>query len=155
MQAARKCVNAFIFSSRVSGTLISKRFTKKENSMEDTRKIKEAAEEWVRSFDRIPQNIILKLYMSGDNIIEITPPVTEARDTLLPMWGSMWTFSDSADCWWLEDEKHLQAMADCGFRIYEQEDFGYFFGIDGMGYDFYDAHWIPLYKARGLKWHCN
>lgn len=21
------------------------------------------------------------------------------------------------------------------------------------GYDFYEAHWIPLYEARGLKWH--
>lgn len=45
-------------------------------------------------------------------------------------------------------------MADCGFRIYESDDFGgYIFGIDGAGYDFYDAHWIPLYKARGLRWH--
>lgn len=44
-------------------------------------------------------------------------------------------------------------MADCGFRIYEQEDLGYVFGIDGAGYDFYSEHWIPLYKARGLHWH--
>lgn len=44
-------------------------------------------------------------------------------------------------------------MADCGFRIYEQEDYGYIFGIDGAGYDFYDEHWCPLYKARGLRWH--
>ena len=21
------------------------------------------------------------------------------------------------------------------------------------GYDFYENHWIPLYKARGLQWH--
>ena len=40
-----------------------------------------------------------------------------------------------------------------GFRIYESEEFGYFFGIDGAGYNFYDSHWIPLYDARGLKWH--
>lgn len=26
-------------------------------------------------------------------------------------------------------------------------------GIDGAGYDFYEAHWIPLYEARGLHWH--
>ena len=25
--------------------------------------------------------------------------------------------------------------------------------IDGAGYDFYESHWIPLYKARGLQWH--
>ena len=25
--------------------------------------------------------------------------------------------------------------------------------MDGCGYDFYLEHWVPLYKARGLKWH--
>ena len=67
------------------------------------------------------------------------------------MWGTMWQFSDSCDNWWLEN--HLNEMADCGFRIYESDEFGYFFGIDGAGYDFYEAHWIPLYNKRGLQWH--
>ena len=31
--------------------------------------------------------------------------------------------------------------------------FGYIFGIDGAGYDFYEDHWIPLYKERGIQWH--
>lgn len=44
-------------------------------------------------------------------------------------------------------------MADCGFRVYKQEDYEYIFGIDGAGYDFYESHWCPLYKARGLHWH--
>lgn len=26
-------------------------------------------------------------------------------------------------------------------------------GIDGAGYNFYEAHWLPLYNARGLQWH--
>lgn len=78
------------------------------------------------------------------------------RDSYLPMWGTMWAFSESIDNDWLSGEfgeGGLQKMADCGFRIYEQEDYGYIFGIDGAGYDFFEAHWIPLYKARGLKWH--
>ena len=75
------------------------------------------------------------------------------RDGFLPMWGMLWAFGDSIDNWWLEEKGGLQAMADCGFRIYEQEDYGYIFGIDGAGYDFYEQHWIPLYKARGLQWH--
>lgn len=75
------------------------------------------------------------------------------RDDYLPMWGTMWTCNDSIDDEWLERDGNLQKMADCGFRIYEQEDLGYIFGIDGAGYDFYQEHWIPLYKARGLKWH--
>jgi hypothetical protein len=71
----------------------------------------------------------------------------------LPMWGTMWSFGDSADDYWIGEMGGLQIMANCGFRIYEQEDFGYVFGIDGAGYDFYESHWIPLYKARGLLWH--
>lgn len=71
----------------------------------------------------------------------------------LPMWGTMWSFGDSVDEWWLENKNGLKLMSECGFRIYHSEKYGYFFGIDGAGYDFYEAHWIPLYKARGLKWH--
>ena len=73
----------------------------------------------------------------------------------LPMWGTMWSFGDSIDEWWLENKNGLKLMSECGFRIYYSEKYGYFFGIDGAGYDFYEAHWIPLYKARGLKWHEN
>lgn len=75
------------------------------------------------------------------------------RQDVLPMWGTLWSFGDSLDNYWLENLGGIQIMADCGFRIYEQEDYGYIFGIDGAGYSFYDEHWIPLYKARGLKWH--
>ena len=77
-------------------------------------------------------------------------------DGWLPMWGTMWTFGESIDEEWANGQylgSHLQEMADCGFRIYEQEDLGIVFGIDGAGYDFYEQHWIPLYKARGLHWH--
>lgn len=75
------------------------------------------------------------------------------RDDALPMWGTMWSFGDSVDDWWLENGNGIEIMSECGFRIYESNEFGYFFGIDGAGYNFYDAHWIPLYKARGLQWH--
>lgn len=71
----------------------------------------------------------------------------------LPMWGTMWSFGDSCDNWWLEEDDGIKKMSECGFRIYENEEFGYFFGIDGAGYDFYSEHWLPLYKARGLQWH--
>jgi len=27
---------------------------------------------------------------------------------------------------------------------------GVFLGVNGMGYDFYEAHWIPLYKIFGV-----
>lgn len=78
------------------------------------------------------------------------------RDDGLPMWGTMWAFHENLDNDWLSGkygENGLQLMADCGFRVYESEDYGYLFGIDGAGYDFYEQHWCPLYKARGLHWH--
>lgn len=71
----------------------------------------------------------------------------------VPMWGTMWSFDDNADYYWMTDMGGLQKMAECGFTIIESEEFGYFFGIDGAGYNFYEEHWIPLYKARGLHWH--
>lgn len=75
------------------------------------------------------------------------------RDDYLPMWGTMWQFGDSTDDYWLEELNGIELMSECGFRIYEHPEWGYFFGIDGAGYSFYEAHWIPLYKARGLHWH--
>ena len=76
-------------------------------------------------------------------------------DFPLPMCGTMWSFNDSADNWWLEDGDGIVVMSNCGFRIFEHDEFGFFFGIDGIGYDYYEAHWIPLYNARGLLWHDN
>ena len=71
----------------------------------------------------------------------------------LPMWGTMWSFSDNLDQYWLEERGGLEEMSKCGFRIFEHDTYGCYFGIDGAGYDFYREHWIPLYLARGLKWH--
>ena len=76
-------------------------------------------------------------------------------DFPLPMCGTIWSFNDSADNWWLEEGDGIDVMSDCGFRIFEHDEFGYFFSIDGIGYDYYEAHWIPLYNARGLLWHDN
>ena len=97
-------------------------------------------------------------YIVQLNSVKYPDPVTVfsdefdvERDDVLPMWGTMWALNDRCDDDWLEN--NLQAVADCGFRIYESEDYGYLIGIDGAGYDFYEAHWIPLYKARGLHWH--
>jgi len=116
-------------------------------------KMIEAMEEWITSLDSIPTDVVAKLLTAGDGIVEVMSPTEDDYDSFLPMWGTMWSFNNNADRMWIAEESNLQQMADCGFRIYDQEDYGYIFGIDGAGYDFYEAHWIPLYKARGLKWH--
>lgn len=71
----------------------------------------------------------------------------------LPMWSTMWSFGESIDEWWVREKGGLEIMRECGFWVYESDEIGIFFGINGAGYDFYESHWIPLYKKRGLMWH--
>lgn len=107
--------------------------------------LRETVENWVNSFNSIPLSLIIKAYSDLEGIYEITPCQEECYD-FFPMWGTMWTFGDKFDEEWAYS--HLEEMAECGFRIYECDELGLVFGIDGAGYDFYEKHWIPLYLAR-------
>ena len=60
-----------------------------------------------------------------------------------PIWGTLWMFNNPVDEAWAYD--NLDVMKKCGFWVYESDELGLFFGIDGAGYDFYERHWIPLY----------
>ncbi len=166
--------------------------------------VREAAQEWVKTFDAIQRGMIEKLMSCDyDGWHEVTLPNTGDRvyvyelpddgsfkansgeilgfdeekgeyrillddekvvfvaedefevehDDTLPMWNTMWSFGDMCDTRWLENKEGIRKMSERGFRVYESDEFGYFFGIDGCGYDFYEEHWIPLYRARGLQWH--
>lgn len=106
----------------------------------------------VRSYD--PETEMYDISLdNGDNVSATKNEFETEHYGFLPMWGTMWSFGDSCDEWWLSNGNGIDMMSACGFRIYEHDEWGYFFGIDGAGYDFYEAHWIPLYKARGLRWH--
>ena len=94
---------------------------------------------------------LYQITLDDGTIIEISAEDFEVeRDDSLPMWGWLWQFGDSADDYWLSNMGGIKLMSRCGLRVYEHDEWGYFFGIDGAGYDFYDEHWCPLYKARGL-----
>lgn len=84
---------------------------------------------------------------NGNEILENIKYLEVQQNVFLPFWDTMWMFDDGLDNRWLEKDNGLQLLADCGFRIYEIEE-GKIFGIDGAGYDFYESHWLPLYKAR-------
>ena len=71
----------------------------------------------------------------------------------LPMWNKLWQFKDDLDNRWLSEKGGIELMSNIGFRVYRHKNWGYFFGIDGAGCDFFDEFWRPLYNARGLKWH--
>ena len=101
------------------------------------------------------ENQSLILFDNGKRHIVNNGDLNVVRDYQYPIWGTFFSFKESIDNDWISGYfgNGLQALADCGFRVFESEDFGYVFGIDGAGYDFYEYHWIPLYKARGLHWH--
>lgn len=103
--------------------------------------INEAAHLWVGEFNAIPQGMIAKLMQadpedwhevtllsSGDRVYVYNLP--DEVDTL-EHGGELQSYDEETDLWCVKLDD----------------------GIDGAGYDFYEAHWEPLYKARGLHWH--
>ena len=111
----------------------------------------EATRSWVSEFNAIPTSLIKKLWtLDMDSVEELTPNWDD-YDGFLPMLETVWTFDNRMDEEWAEE--HIEEIANCGFRIYRNDDLGIFIGINGAGYNFYEAHWIPLYELRGLKWH--
>ena len=111
--------------------------------------IKDATCYWVDTFDRINTCMLEEWNESRDNygLTLLTSPPDYGY---YPMWGWMWSFHENLDEEWAR--QNISVMEELGFIVYDS-DYGLFFGIDGAGYDFYEYHWIPLYKARGLKWH--
>ena len=76
--------------------------------------------------------------------------VYELKDP--PTWG--WCFNPTDS--WIEDwiKNNSYTVSKLGFDILEHEETGdIFLGLKSGGLDFYEAYWIPLYKAMGLKWH--
>lgn len=129
-------------------------------SIMENRKVVDAVYRWVSTFDSIPTSAAVKLYMYDESVTEVTEPrdyeddpeYVDDLDARFPMWGTMWRFSSAADECWMK-EAGVGIMSSLGFRVYDSEDYGLIFGIDGAGYDFYEAFWVPLYFARGLHWH--
>lgn len=79
--------------------------------------------------------------------------ITRLNNSDLPMWGTLWAFKESYECNKCGDTNTLRKIAECGYSIYDSEDYGFVVGIDGCGYDFYEAHWMPLYNIMGFHWH--
>lgn len=66
-------------------------------------------------------------------------------------WGRLFAPREHLDREWVLE--HAQDIARLELFVFESEDYGCLLGIDGAGYDFYDAFWVPLYTMRGLQWH--
>lgn len=112
--------------------------------------LEQKVSDWVRTFNAVTTDMIKKLWEAypedWEEVTSSDSDEEEYYDGQLPMWGTMWSFDDAYLNNWL-DRKGIEIMSKLGFRIFKSRDFGYFFGIDGAGYDFYSEHWVPLYKA--------
>lgn len=125
---------------------------------------KEAVEYLVSSLNCVSSGLILDSWkyasqiektFSGDRLFESVWEIVNGDNEGyidFPMWGWVWgtTYSDWITDEWIEE--HIEELEDIGFTIIHHDEYGYFLGIDGAGYDFYEAHWIPLYDLLGFKW---
>jgi hypothetical protein len=121
---------------------------------------KDAARAWVNGFNAIPQDMALQSeniweeweFFGRRDECEIEEGEDEFGSVGIPMWGTFWSMGEWIDEYWLD--RNRETVAALGFTICENYERGWLLlGIDGAGYDFYENHWIPLYEARGLKWH--
>lgn len=95
---------------------------------------------------------IVKLeYTDEEKEIDIEE-ANQEFESIYPMWNTLFNPKDSFISSWIE--KHPYTTTACGFRIFmDNETEEIYLGIDGAGYNFYEAHWVKLYDAMGLQWH--
>jgi hypothetical protein len=103
-----------------------------------------------RDFSNIPTELIKKAFK--DNFEELELLSSKYPELDYPAcWGWMFHPECSFDEEWIR--KHISEVEECGFLVYDSDETGILLGVDGCGYNFYDEHWKPLYKIRGLSWH--
>ena len=87
--------------------------------------------------------------------------IDEAKNELMDqqreiMWSTLFEAKDNTiKDWILENSDKI--ISEAGFTIIDlsrenegEYQTGVFLGVNGAGYDFYEAHWIPLYKIFGV-----
>ena len=113
--------------------------------------LKEAVRLWVdRDFSSISTELIKKAYKDNPEELELLS--SEYPELDWPAgWGSLFHPDNRLDEEWIRN--NIDIVESIGFSVYDAEETGILLGVDGMGYCFFDAHWTPLYKARGLHWH--
>jgi hypothetical protein len=68
------------------------------------------------------------------------------------MWGTLFECNDG----FIADEirERLKEVQNIGFIVLDDfDELNLCLGVAGAGYDFYSAHWQPLYELLGLHWH--
>lgn len=120
----------------------------------------EAVHYMVETFNRIPTYVLEPSICLGEYRVEERSEDDDGNyyyedDTYnVPMWGWCWDISDYISYEEIEDYYFKYKLLDLGFTIIKDENGGnYWIGINGAGFNFYDAFWTPLYDVLGFKWH--
>lgn len=107
-------------------------------------KQKQKVENWVNSrFDYIP---LYAAELLADNMlvdhIDLSDYDGDDGELPYPMWGTLFHYRGRAD-----DFAELAKKA--GFLVIEgvPDLDGVLLGVQGVGRSFYEAHWLPLYRA--------
>ena len=113
--------------------------------------LEQAVKLWInRDFSAIPTLLIKRAYKDNPEELELLSSDYPELD--YPSgWGYLFHPECSLDEQWIRE--NISIVQDCGILVYDTEETGILLGIDGCGYSFWESHWIPLYKARGLSWH--
>lgn len=114
----------------------------------------ECARCWIHEdFDDIPERLVLNQVDACEHFefFGIDCETEEYGRVDAPMWGTYFTPNTRLDADWIE--ANAREIANLGFTVIYEDGELFGLGIDGAGYDFYEAHWIPLYRLRGFRWH--
>lgn len=124
------------------------------SELDDNRVLRDAVREFSGRFDQIPGQLFEDLIVCQDgypNYENGALRLLSAEESQYGFpcgWGTLFHDRDG----FLRD--HAKEAEGAGFMVFESEYFeGLILGVDGGGYDFHEAHWLPLYRARGMRWH--
>ena len=117
--------------------------------------LEEAVKKFVKDFSNIPTSLIREVYKNNPEELECLNSEKCFEERPLEYFPAMWGWMFHPDDWTDEEwiKRNIDKVEEIGFIIYEYEHCGILLGINGVGFNFYDAFWTPLYKRRGLKWH--
>lgn len=121
-------------------------------SDDSSRKIKTATERWFENFSAFPASMIELLMNDYPGDWEELGCDGLFLNEEYPVCAYYYQFGNALDDDWLENENNIATMIDCGLRVFKHKEWGIFFCVDGLGYDLFEKHWIPLYIKRTLEW---
>jgi hypothetical protein len=112
----------------------------------DTRELKNEVADWVDSqFDHVPLSVAEQLTddMLFERIDLSDYDEDDDGEPPYPMWGTLFHYRGWGHDGFIEAAKKARFIVIKGVPEFD----GVMLGVQGAGYSFYGAHWIPLYLA--------